>query len=168
MRRTLTGRALAMCAGVVMIVGIAAGCSSESDDSAPSATSSAAASSAPATADAAVTKEITDAYTVFFNGQTPPDQRAALIESGAAFTPVLQGLTQNPQSMQTTVNVKSVTLVDDTHADVSYDLLMAGNPALPDQSGQAVKVDGTWKVADDTFCALMAVQGGAEQIPVCA
>ncbi|MFW0793906.1 hypothetical protein AAFP30_08855 [Gordonia sp. CPCC 205515] len=169
MRGSLIGRTLVACAGAALIVGAASGCSSDSDDTASSATSSAVAtSSAPATADAATTKEITDAYTVFFNGQTPPDQRAALIQNGAAFTPVLQGLTQNPQSTATTVAVKNVTLTDPTHADVTFDLLMGGKVVMPDQSGQAVQEEGTWKVASETFCTLMSVQGDGGQIPACA
>ncbi|MFW0785623.1 hypothetical protein AAFP35_13995 [Gordonia sp. CPCC 206044] len=173
MRRTFTARALGICAGAVMIVGIAAGCSDDSSDSDSAATSSAAMTSATASAEAAAadpatTKEITDAYVVFFNGQTPPAERAALIEKGQEFTPVLQGLTQNPQSMQTTVAVKNVKVTDPEHADVTYDLLMKGNPVMPDQTGQAVKVNDTWVVSADTFCALMAVQGDGGQIPACA
>ncbi|WAC54133.1 hypothetical protein [Gordonia sp. SL306] len=170
MRRTFTARALAMCAGAVMIVGVAAGCSdSDSSDSSSSATSSMASTSmAAAAADPATTKEITDAYVVFFNGQTPPAERAALIENGDAFLPVLQGLTQNPQSMQTTVAVKDVKVTDADHADVTYDLLMQANPVMPGQTGQAIKEEGKWKVSADTFCALMAVQGDGGQIPACA
>ncbi|MYR06773.1 hypothetical protein GTV32_10865 [Gordonia sp. SID5947] len=173
MRKTFTARALAMCAGAVMIVGVAAGCSdSDSSDSDSSATSSMAATSASvaeaAASDPATTKEITDAYVVFFNGQTPPPERAALIENGAAFQPVLQGLTQNPQSMQTTVAVKDVKVTDANNAEVTYDLLMQGNPVMPGQTGQAIKEDGKWKVSADTFCALMAVQGDGGQIPACA
>lgn len=175
MRRTVTGRIAALCAGAFLIVGVAAGCDSDSSDSGSASASTAAAgsesaaseSSAAGGADAATTEEITDAYVVFFNGQTPPAQRAELIENGEAFAPVLQGLTQNPQSMQTTVAVKGVT-VDGDQADVNYDLLMQGNPVMPDQTGQAVLVDGTWKVSADTFCALMAVQGDGGDIPACA
>ncbi|GAB89691.1 hypothetical protein [Gordonia rhizosphera] len=167
MRRTVIGRALAMCAGAIMVVGVAAGCSSDSDSDS-SASSAAAASSASATADAATTQEITDNFVTFFNGQTPPAERAALITDGAAFEPVLQGLTQNPQSMQTTAAVKSVTMTDVGHADVTFDLLLQGTPVLPDQLGQSVNEDGTWKVSAATFCALLSVQGGVNDVPACA
>ena len=48
------------------------------------------------------------------------------------------------------------------------DLLLNGTPALPDQTGQAVKVDGTWRVATATFCALLSIQGKGDAIPACS
>ncbi|MEE3849507.1 hypothetical protein VZC37_04145 [Gordonia sp. LSe1-13] len=169
MRRTLTGRVAAMCAGAVLIVGVVAGCSDDdSGGSEAAGTSSAAATSAAeATTDEATTQEITDAFVVFFNGKTPPAERVALIENGQAFEPILQGMTQDPQATQTEVAVTGVTVTEEGMADVNYDLLMQGNPVMPGQTGQAVEEDGTWKVSADTFCALLAVQGGADRVPDC-
>ncbi|MBF6352284.1 hypothetical protein IU448_25225 [Nocardia flavorosea] len=58
-------------------------------------------------------------------------------------------------------------IVDDATADVTYTLLLADKPVLPDQSGQAIGEGDTWKVAAMTFCALLAVQGTGEVVPAC-
>ncbi len=167
MRKNLVGRALVAGCCAVFVVGAVGACSDDSSDSAATASSSA----TPATPalSAADQKEITDAYVVFFNGKTPPAERAALIEDTAGFTPVLQGLAQDPQAQATTVTVHTVSAASAAdQADVQYDLLLNGSPVMPDQAGQAVKVDGTWRVSAATFCALMAVQGGGAQVPACA
>lgn len=69
------------------------------------ATSSAAASAA----DPAVTKEITDAYTTFFNGKTPAADRTALIENPDGFSQVLVGMASDTRAQGTGVTVKGVT-----------------------------------------------------------
>lgn len=178
MRHTKLSRALTACCAAAVVIGVMAGCSDDDDssDASSSATTSAVAeSSAAATsgaaapaADPAVTKEITDAYTTFFNGKSPVADRTALIENPDGFSQVLAGMATQAQAQGTSVTVKGVTLADDTHADVTYDLLLNGTPVMPDQSGQAVKVDGKWKVAGATFCALLSIQGTGAQIPACS
>jgi hypothetical protein len=46
-----------------------------------------------------------------------------------------------------------------------FTLLLDGKPALPNQTGYAVREDGKWKVAGATFCGLLAAQGAPP--PVC-
>lgn len=116
----------------------------------------------------AVTKEITDAYTTFFNGKTPAADRTALIENPDGFSQVLVGMASDTRAQGTGVTVKGVTLTDDTNADVSYDLLLNGTPVMPDQTGQAIKVDGKWKVASSTFCALLSIRAPAPRSPPAA
>ncbi|MFC9659527.1 hypothetical protein ACFVJ5_04765 [Nocardia sp. NPDC127606] len=156
--RTSQFRTVALCCGLVAAL---AGCGSDDDTAAaPSTSAAATTSAAAATADATATAAITKAYTTFFDGNVPPAERAALVESGDVFLPILQAQSQNPQSSGTTVTVASVKSTGATSADVGYTLLMGGNPVLPDQTGQAVKQGATWKVAAATFCALIAIQGG--------
>ncbi|CAM2738539.1 hypothetical protein [Skermania piniformis] len=174
MRTSLTGRVVAGCGMVVVAAGIVTGCSSDdsSGDSATttSASSSAVSSSAASTSAASTSAEampadsaaaqaaITKAYTTFFDGTLPPEERATAVEKGDVFLPILQAQAANPSGA--TVAVGTVTLKDATNADVGYTLSIGGNPVLPDQTGQAVELDGSWKVAAATFCALLAVQGG--------
>jgi hypothetical protein len=103
----------------------------ESTGTASSTSAAAATSAAPARADAATTKAITDVYTGFFGPSTPPDQKAALVQKGDVFLPILQAQAANPQSQGTSVTVSAVKLVDANNADVTYTLLMGGNPASP-------------------------------------
>ncbi|MGW5071778.1 hypothetical protein [Rhodococcus sp. NPDC004095] len=168
MRVSTSRRALAACGFVAVLAASVTGCSSDSDDDATAATTTtkaAATTTAAAAADPAATKEITDAYVAFFNGTTPPAARAGLVENGATFQPALEAMAADPQASATTATVAKVTTTDATNADVTYTLLMGGNPVLPDQGGQAVKQDGTWKVAAATFCALLSIQGGGGALP---
>lgn len=80
---------------------------------------------------------------------------------------MLEGMAADPRATWTSVTVSVVEIVDDTTADVTYTLLLAGNPVLPGQSGQAIREGDTWKVAAMTFCALLAVQGAGEVVPAC-
>jgi hypothetical protein len=143
--------------------------SSSSSSSAAATTSASAASSASAAAaDPATTKAVTDAFVGFFNGSAPAPQRAALVEKGDQFGPVLAATASNPQATGTSATVSGVTLKDPTHADVKYTMLIGGSPVLPDQTGQAVKEGDQWKVAATTFCALLALQGGGAAVPACS
>lgn len=161
MRTSLLRTTAACCSLAVVAVSVLVGCGSDDDqDAASNTTARATTSAASPTVDAAATQAITQAYTTFFDGSVPPDKRAALVESGDIFLPILQAQSQNPQSSGTTVTVAAVKSTGANSADVSYTLLMGGNPVLPDQTGQAVNQNGTWKVAAATFCALLAIQGG--------
>lgn len=163
-------KALAACSFVAILAASVTGCSSDdSDDSASSetTTSAAATTTAAADLDAAGKQEITDAYVTFFNGTSPVDVRVGLVENGDTFRPALEGMAADPRASATTVTVAAVEGVDETNANVTYTLLMGGTPVMPDQGGQAVNQDGTWKVAAATFCALLSVQGGGTLPPGC-
>lgn len=168
--------------GMVAVAAVTlVGCSSDDDSSGDSTTTKAAtttsettaatetttAGAAGAAADPATTEAVTNAYVTFFNGSTPPAERAALVENGDVFLPTLEGMTANPQAMGTTATVEGVTLTDPENAEVKWTLLMNGAPVLPDQSGAAIQEDGTWKVTATTFCTLLAIQGGGAPVPGC-
>ncbi|MEV0248142.1 hypothetical protein AB0H76_16225 [Nocardia sp. NPDC050712] len=165
--RTSLRPVLAACCLVALTATALVGCGSDDDSATPatSATTVAAATTSAATS-AADTKAVTDAYVTFFNGQTPAATRAGLVEKGSAFQQALEGMALNPQATGTSVTVAEVKFGDSSHADVKYTLLLNGNPVLPDQSGQAIKEAGQWKVAAATFCALLAIQSGG-QTTVC-
>ncbi|MGK8507475.1 hypothetical protein ACRS5S_05250 [Nocardia asiatica] len=166
MNDSILRKAVACCGLAVVAAAALTGCGDDDEStaasSAPAATTT---SAAPAQADAATTKAVTDVYTSFFSPSTPPDQKAALVQKGDVFLPILQAQAGNPQSQGTSVTVSAVNLVDADNADVTYTLMMGGNPVLPNQTGQAVKDGGKWKVATATFCALMTLQGGTS--PAC-
>ncbi|MGW5384391.1 hypothetical protein [Nocardia sp. NPDC003963] len=169
MRSSRTRRTAALIGLLALTATAAIGCGDSGDEttaatSAPAATSSA----APAAASPATEKEITDAFVTFFDGTSPAATRAGLVEKGDAFEPMLAGMAADPRASGTSVTVSAVQLVDDKTADVTYTLLLGGNPVLPDQSGQAIKEGDTWKVAAMTFCSLLAVQGSGEPNPACS
>lgn len=173
MRNTLIRGAVGLCGIAVLAVAALTGCSDDSSDNSTATTSATAAAttaaeasgSSAAAADPETTKAVTDAFVLFFDAKTPADQRSAAVEKGDVFGPVLAAQANNPQAQGTSATVSKVATVDPTHAEVTYTLLMNGNPVLPDQAGQAVQENGQWKVAASTFCSLLKLQGGTS--PAC-
>ncbi|MEV0685389.1 hypothetical protein AB0I35_16145 [Nocardia sp. NPDC050378] len=152
-------RTTAACCGLALAA-VLVGCGSDDGSTtAPATTSAVVTTAAAGGADAATTQAVTAAYTTFFDGKAPTNDRVALVEGGEAFRSILEGQAQTPQAQGTSVTVSAVKPTGDTTADVTYTLLMGGNPMLPDQTGQAVKEGQSWKVAKSTFCALQALQG---------
>ncbi|MFD0364691.1 hypothetical protein ACFQZZ_24890 [Nocardia sp. GCM10030253] len=157
LRRVVTAYGLAALTATAIV-----GCGDDESTAPATSTPTSVVATTAAVSSAADTKAITDAYVTFFNGQTPAATRAGLVEKGPAFQQALDGMAVNPQAAGTSVTVAEVKLSDSTHADVKYTLLLNGNPVLPDQSGQALKEAGQWKVAAATFCALLAIQSGGQ------
>lgn len=161
------------CLGFAAVVTAAVvGCSSSNNSSSSSSSSSAATSAsavaaapapaagAPSSSDPAV-QAITTTFTTFFNPKTAAAAKAGLLENGQQFAPVIAAQANNPMSANTSATVSTVQLTDPGHAAVTYTVLMNGSPVLPNQAGKAVLDNGQWKVADSTFCALLAMQGPA-------
>ncbi|MBB5915516.1 hypothetical protein BJY24_004428 [Nocardia transvalensis] len=160
MHDSIIRRSAVFCGAALVAAVALTGCGSDDDSSTAATTSAAATSAAAAQADPATTKAVTDVYTAFFSGSTPAQQKAAIVQKGDVFLPILEAQAANPQAQGTSSTVAGVKLTDPDHADVTYSILIGGNPMLPDQTGQAVKEGGQWKVATPTFCALLAIQGG--------
>ncbi|WP_433710384.1 hypothetical protein ACQP2U_29100 [Nocardia sp. CA-084685] len=159
-------RVLATAGAMAVVSATVIGCSSSNDDSASTTTTATSAPAAQATSaqadsnDPAV-KEITDVFVAFFDGKTPADTKAGLVENGSTFAATLAAQASSPMAAGSTATVSTVKLDDSTHASVTYTVLINGNPALPNQAGKAISVDGKWKVAAATFCGLLKLQGGA-------
>ncbi len=107
--------------------------------------------------------EITAAYlasaTTSEDGQSVPS-----VEMGADLGPtLLQALERNPfpPPAESRIDVDAVAFVDTEHAAVWFTITIDGIPRLSNQRGDAVVVDGAWKMARSTFCALMASAGVA-------
>jgi hypothetical protein len=132
--------------------------------SAPAASTSAAPTAAASSADSNVPAGLTgDAKTVatnwvtFFDPATPTATKVTLLENGSKFSAVLAGQASSPQGKETAAQVTAVT-VNGSTASVTWSLLLANTPMLKGQKGQAVLTNGTWQVADSSFCGLLAMQ----------
>jgi hypothetical protein len=101
----------------------------------------------------------------FFSGKTSAATKVSLLENGSQFAKIIDQ--QSGSSMATTASAKvtGVTGITSTAATVAYSIDLAGTPALPDQSGQAVYQDASWKVGDKSFCALLALELGKNGLP---
>lgn len=153
----IAAKMLAACAVTALLAAVAA-CGSDDSGSRSGASSS---SGAPT-----VTAAITAAFEKFFDGATSADQKIALLENGPAFADAIKAQADSPLAKSASAKVTGVASTGTDHADVTFDVLFNGKPALSGQQGSAVDVDGTWKVTASTFCALLTLEGAAP--PVCS
>ncbi|WMX49055.1 hypothetical protein [Streptomyces roseicoloratus] len=168
----LKRRATAFAAAAVLaLTPVVAGCSDDggsgSDQGTPTVPP---VPSAPTGSDrpadpAAAEAEVTRNWTAFFDPKTPAAERVKLLENGESMAPVLGAFAGDKNAQQTSVKVKEVTFTSPTGADVTYDLLVAGNTALPDAKGTSVLQNDTWKVSVKTLCGLVQVSGAT--VPGC-
>jgi hypothetical protein len=113
------------------------------------------------TTSATRTKIKTD-WVTFFAGSTPVKEKIALLQNGQSFAHVIESQATSPLiaplAKSVTAKVSTVTLTSTTKAKVHYSLDLGGKPALVGQTGIAVLQGGTWKVGDQSFCALLALE----------
>ncbi|MFJ8587200.1 hypothetical protein ACIRD2_21480 [Streptomyces sp. NPDC093595] len=169
--RTHRRTAALAAAGVLLVVPAAAACGGGNgngqSESSPTATAtSPQATDRPADA-AAARQQIEKNWTAFFDPATPVDRKAELLENGDRLRPVLQAFAADPQAARTSVKVQDVTFTAADRADVTYDVLVGGSPALPGAKGTAVHHEGTWKVSVTTLCALVRLSPDATAMPGC-
>ncbi|MFM1728350.1 hypothetical protein ABI214_23010 [Prescottella soli] len=154
--------ASALAFGAVLLVA-AVGCGSSNDNSSGTSTPSTTMSGTAAMS--GDSKAAGDAFVAFFSGSTPGDQKITLVQNGQAFADVINAQAASPIAQGTTATVTKVDLDAPGHATVFYTVSLNGQPVLVDQMGEAVYVDGHWKVAQASFCDLLTLQGNPP--PVC-
>jgi hypothetical protein len=151
--------ACAACFGV-------AACSSSSSTppaaSSPSAKPSATSTSSASSAVSADEKAITANWTAFFNPKTAVAQRVSLLQDGSAFASVIKAQAGSSLASSASAEVTKVTVITTSEAAVTYNVLLAGTPALKNQAGTAVYQDGTWKVGVASFCGLLSLENGGK------
>jgi hypothetical protein len=165
------GRLVATVVSGLLVLGVLGACGGSDDNSSDTTTTT-----APTTTLTEAQKKdaITKVFTDFFDGKNPdlnakaqklddPDKYMALYNKFAT-DPVT-----GPQLAGTSITVTNVDLKPDGTAEVTYTLNLNGTPALENQLGTAVQVDGEWRVAGSTFCDLAALGNpAAAQDPACA
>jgi hypothetical protein len=82
-----------------------------------------------------------------------------VLQHGSAFSPTLAGQAKAAAAQKLAATVSKVNLASPNVADVTFTLTSNGSPLLPNTHGKAVREGGTWKVAAETFCALLGLQG---------
>ena len=133
-----------------------ASASAASTSAAPTAAASGVDSNIPAglTGDA---KTVATNWVTFFDGTTPTATRVSLLKNGSKFAAILAGQGTSAQGKETAAQVTAVS-VNGSTASVTWSLLLSNIPMLKGQKGQAVLTNGTWQVADSSFCGLLAMQ----------
>jgi len=115
--------------------------------------------STTAAASAATISQIRQNWAQFFDGSTSSSDRMRLLQNGDKFKSVLDALDSSAIVKQVKARVGRVKLTNSTTASVTYTVLLAGQPVLRNAKGQAVLVDGTWKVGVGSFCGLAKLEG---------
>ncbi len=132
-----------------------------------SAVPSSAAPSASGSSSAAVAQIKTN-WEAFFNPKTPVSKRVSLLQDGSTFASIIQSQASSPLASSATSSVTAVTVESPAQAKVTYSILVGGTPALKDQPGVAVYQGGTWKVGDQSFCALLTLENSGKAPTACA
>jgi hypothetical protein len=143
--------------------GMAACGSGGSSTSAPKSTSATHPSASSSTGSAAISsdeKTIAANWTAFFSPKTPVAQRVALLQDGSQFSSVIKAQAGGGLASEASAQVTKVTVISTAQAAVTYNILLAGTPALKNQSGTAVFQDGKWKVGVASFCGLLTLENG--------
>lgn len=155
-------------ATILVVVPAAAGCGDDNGGGSQTSPSPTAPTAQNQPSDpAAARQEVQKNWVAFFDPKTPVEEKTRLLENGEQMRPVLQAFSGSPQAAQASVTVKNVTFTSSTQADVTYDLLVGGQPALPDSRGTSVYQDDIWKVSAKTLCALVKLSPNATPVPGC-
>lgn len=124
------------------------------------ATTSATKVNTPVTPASKTITAIKENWVTFFNGATAAQEKIALLQNGSQFSSVIQSESQTPAAKATAASVSKVSL-NGTAATVTYTVSIDNVPALSNQQGQAVYVNGSWLVSDSAFCGLLKLSGNA-------
>jgi hypothetical protein len=117
---------------------------------------------------------VTQAYLDAYGGSSSEAVRAAATQDGPALQALRSDVVANAQRhgytaeqfAGTTVNVLSVSFIDETHAVVRFTITIPGHgDVLVDVVGYSVFEDGRWKVAARTACDLLSLNGLRRSCP---
>jgi len=112
--------------------------------------------------------QITANWEAFFSGKTSAAKKISLLENGSKFASVINAQAGSSIATGAAAKVTAVVVNSATSATVSYDILLSGATALPNQTGTAVYQDGIWKVGDVSFCQLLKLENGGTAPSVCS
>jgi hypothetical protein len=94
-------------------------------------------------------------WTNYFKESNTVDDAVASLENGDKYRDAILQQQQSGATKGLTVVVKDVQVVNPNLATVTYDIVINGNVALANSKGNAVKVNGDWKVSEQHFCVLL-------------
>jgi hypothetical protein len=112
-------------------------------------------------ADAPTLAAISKAYATFFSSTSTTAQSQSVLQHGEKFTQALEEQAKSSYARTASAKVDAARLTSPNVAAVTFTVLSNGTALLPGASGYAVRTGGRWQVAAQTFCGLLALQGGA-------
>jgi hypothetical protein len=96
------------------------------------------------------------AYQIVFSSETGYEEKAPYLVDPTGLEETVAGYQETGESMGGVALAPTAVIINGDVAEVAYDLLFGGTPTYPDLSGDAIRVDDTWKVTREMFCAMMA------------
>ena len=159
----MRSRGLAVGSAVIVAALIVAGCSgggshpakSPGGGSHPAKSPSRKPTSAPPATKAAIGK----AYAAVFGTKSTLAESVASLQNGSALKAIVVAESKKPAAKGSGARVTAVSLRSSNVAKVTFTIYSQGTPALPNARGFAVQQGGKWKVAAQTFCSLLSLQG---------
>lgn len=112
-------------------------------------------------ADAATTKAIKAAYAAFFNSHSTTARSQAALQHGAALHQALVQQSTSSFANDAGATVTSIRSISPNVAAVTFTITQHGKPLLAGVDGHAVRENGHWKVAAETFCHLLKLAASA-------
>jgi hypothetical protein len=134
----------------------------------PASPTSAAATASSGGTSSATTAQIKADWQEFFRAKTPVATRISLLQNGSAFASILESQASSPLAASAASTVSAVTVESPAQAKVTYSIMLHGTPALKNEPGVAVHQNGTWKVGDQSFCALLILESSGKAPAACA
>jgi Flp pilus assembly protein TadD len=102
--------------------------------------------------------KIKTAYETFFSAKSSVAQRVAVLQNGPQFKALVTEFANNPLAKNVSATVGTVTLQGANNAKVVYTVKFGGT-RLPQQTGTAVRQNGSWKVGYQGLCKLVSLSG---------
>jgi len=98
---------------------------------------------------------IISAYETVFSSETTFEEKAPLLDDPTGLEETVLKYQETGDSMGGVGAAAKTIKVDGDVAKVTYDLLFGGTPTYPNLTGDAVLIDGTWKITRVMFCQIM-------------
>jgi hypothetical protein len=100
------------------------------------------------------------AYTTALDSVVGYEDKAPFIEDSADLEDTVAQYNATGEMMSGIGVMPLEVTIDGDTAVVTYQLLFGGSPSYSPQTGEAIKLDDTWKVTREAFCALMTLARG--------
>lgn len=113
--------------------------------------------------------QISQAFSELFDGTvTDVDRKLAALEDGELLRPFFLESYEAQKEIAADIRVRidEVVMIDSSHADVTYTLLLDGSAVLDHLPGGAVKAGDRWLVTRRTYCDV-STQGSDDIPPPC-
>jgi hypothetical protein len=104
---------------------------------------------------------VVSAYTIALDSVSSYEEKVVFIDDPTGLEDTIAQYLATASSIGGVGVGVSAVAIDGDAAEVTYDLLIGGNPTYPDLKGAAVKATDGWKITRDAFCFVMVSARGS-------